>query len=120
MYTAPAASNSGQVSWTSNHWLGALKGLCGSLQSTGAPVAVRMPPTTQLLLPSSDDPAGTGPRKPGVSSLQTIVSSDSSTEKNAAERSGGRRRATSPTTICSRRPVRVHQRCFHTTHESDG
>src|SRR5947209_12035977 len=47
----PATLNEPPHRWTWYHHETALKGTCGSLASSGLPLAERLPATTQLLLP---------------------------------------------------------------------
>ncbi len=63
---APATSSPGAFSRAKYHSAGALSLRWGSLASSGAPVVVREPDSTQLLLPTPSTPEGGAASKPCV------------------------------------------------------
>ena len=54
---APATSHSGQRRWARYHGAGSRAARCGSLASSGTPLAVRAPAMAQLLDPPGDGAA---------------------------------------------------------------
>src|SRR3990172_9148341 len=127
-YAMPTTSNDPPDKPTSCQQPVVPKAMCGSLDSSGRPVVLRLPPTAQLLLPPSSPvpavtPKGSGARRAGAYDPDgTMVSRPASGLRNSRYSASLRsvRLASSGSAMTNNRPVRYQRNSARMAVESNG